>query len=52
MTTPSDNPVRLPKYVCAKHGELPFAFRVDHRAFCPKCVADHMEKHIGLAWVK
>lgn len=44
---PQDYTLRVPKYVCSKHGELQFAFKTDHRAFCPKCVADHLEKTVG-----
>ena len=49
---PDNNMVRAPKYVCGKHGEIQFAFKTDQRSFCPKCVADHMEKEIGLARIE
>jgi len=49
---PEKHTLRVPKYVCSKHGELTFAFKTDHRAFCPKCVADHMEQAIGLARIE
>ena len=46
--TSDNHTLRVPKYVCNKHGPVPLAYKVDHRSFCPKCVADHMEKAIGV----
>lgn len=39
-------------YTCQKHGDLPYAVLLDHRPFCPKCVADLLQKQIGEVRVK
>lgn len=49
---PQEYTLRSPKHKCSKHGELQFAFRTDQRAFCPKCVADHLEKAIGVVRIE
>jgi len=36
-------------YSCKKHGAFEAPVSLDHRAFCPKCVADALEKAIGQA---
>lgn len=42
---------KLPTVECKKHGEK-IPFTLGHRRFCPDCVADHLEKAIGLVRVK
>lgn len=36
-----------PGFVCDRHGKLNWAALVDNRRFCPKCVADYLQRAIG-----
>jgi len=40
------------QFECKKHGTFDAPVSLDHRIFCPRCMADALEKAIGQATKK